>query len=523
MKTFLQVKRFFTRLAQITRLIFHLSFRSRDPRPVRLRLFFEQTGGAFLKLGQILSLRYDLLPEAYTDQLLHLLSRVKTLPIEKMKPVFRAETGHEPEELFAEFEETPIASASISQVYRARLKSGEVVAVKIQRPGIEEVFETDIVLASFLARVMSVFSFFRAWQLRELIQDFAEWTRRELDFRFETKNGAALREYSTASVRTVIPRVYEEWTTKRLMVSEFLEDIFSVDTVMRAVQENPAYRDKLLAEHQIDLKEMSYYFIADMMRQYLVDGFFHADPHPANIFFLPNNKLGYFDFGIMGEAGEERVYLLRIVYGILKRDLTYASQNFLGFSKSLFRREAELFKDRDKEAYEKYQKVIEKVEEIMVDNLRLDLEELLAPWYDAANKGNENRTNEETMAYVFTRMMMRTRKYGISLPNAAAIFFRTLVITGMVALRLEPSFDILQGLQRFFDDYPLYEAEEKIKERVAAPVPKEEIDPLSHLSFEQFLELKEEEEDRLLMAKERLGDLIMSYAEKYEEIRKLLH
>lgn len=503
---------FFLRLPRLVYLAGKLFFsRSLTP-PVRLRLFFETSGGAFLKLGQILALRYDLLPESYTTELLNLLSQVAPASLDSMRAVFHQELGREPEKFFREFDPRPIASASVSQVYRARLPTGEPVAVKIQRPGVAEIFHTDIILVSILGRFLGLFSYFRSWQIQDLIDEFADWTRRELDFRLEARNAEMLFALGAAHDRTVLPKIYLPLCTRRVLVSEYLTQVWPVEIVLR--QPGRFARE-------LDLREMAYYFTTDMMRQYLIDGFFHADPHPANVFFLSNNRLGYFDFGIVGQAGEERLYLLRIVYGIQRRDLFFASRNFLGFTKSHFRAEADLFKEKDADSYERYRKVIDKIEEIMIDNLRLDLEELLAPWYALSGQTDAKRSAEASIAHVFAKMMARTRKYGVNLPRAAAIFFRTLVITGTVALRLDPAFDILEAFRRFFEKYPLYQAEEVIKGKLGQAVAPA-LDPLAHLSFEAFLELKESESERLVVARERLGELVMSYAERYEEVRKLL-
>src|SRR3989338_4090507 len=134
---------FLGRLIKIQLVVLRLLFNRRLTRPVRFRMFFEQAGGAFLKLGQILSLRQDFIPPAYANELLNLLSRVESLPWPKMRAVFLQEIGRPPEEVFRQFDDRPIASASISQVYRAQFANGERVAVKIQRPNVRKVFETD--------------------------------------------------------------------------------------------------------------------------------------------------------------------------------------------------------------------------------------------------------------------------------------------------------------------------------------------------------------------------------------------
>ncbi|MEK7209170.1 MAG: AarF/UbiB family protein, partial [Patescibacteria group bacterium] len=373
---------FFGRLIKIQLVIFRLLFNWRLSRPIRFRMFFEQAGGAFLKLGQILSLRHDFIPPAYANELLNLLSRVESLPWPKMREVFIQEIGQPPEKIFRQFDDRPIASASISQVYRAQFANGERVAVKIQRPGIQEVFETDFMLASFLGGLLSIFRFFNSLQIQDIISEFISATRRELDFREELNNSLALSAHSNEHPQTIIPKCFSEFSTARILVSQYMENILSVETALARLAANPNYASELKTREQIDLGVMAYYFVFDIMRQYFIDGFFHADPHPANLFLAPQNHLGYFDFGIIGRAGGNRLNLLRIVYGIAKRDLNFSSRYFLRFAKSAIADEVELFKRKDKTTYDRYARVLEKLEEIMTDNLQVDLEQILKPWYE---------------------------------------------------------------------------------------------------------------------------------------------
>ena len=510
---------FLGRLIKIQLVVLRLLFNRRLTRPVRFRMFFEQAGGAFLKLGQILSLRQDFIPPAYANELLNLLSRVESLPWPKMREVFMQEIGRPPEEIFRQFDDRPIASASISQVYRAQFANGERVAVKIQRPDIQEVFETDFMLASFLGGLLSIFRFFNSLQVQDIISEFISATRRELDFREELNNSLALLAHSSEHPQTIIPRCFSEFSTARVLVSQYMENILSVETVLARLAARPTYAAELKAREQIDLEAMAYYFVFDLMRQYFIDGFFHADPHPANLFLAPQNHLGYFDFGIIGRAGGNRLNLLRIVYGIAKRDLNFSSRHFLRFAKSAIADEVELFKRKDKATYDRYAKVLDKLEEIMTDNLQTDLEQILRPWYEEQAQRDYHHL---TSALVISRMILKAREYSIYLPREIVMFFRTLIIADMVALRLAPNFDIMKALNGFFDRYPLGVAEELITAKTHEAKLETTVDTTAHLSFEELLALKEAEIEELGLAKERLIDLIARYAEDYEEIRQLL-
>ncbi len=511
--------KFFKRFWTITSISFRLLLDRKTKPEVRFRLFFERSGGAFVKLGQILSLRHDLIPPRYANELLNLLSKVKVAPYSAMRQVFIDEVGQPPELVFKEFETKPIASASISQVYRALLPDGTPVVVKIQRPGIKQIFEMDFLLARFFGRLASLFRIGSSFQIQDVVKEFIAWSRLELDFREELLNSQALARHSEDHPRTIIPHSYAEWSTERVLVSENMSEVFSVEKVLEEIERDPTHRERLELEHKINSEELAYYFVFDIMRQYFIDGFFHADPHPANLFFAKDNKLGYFDFGIIGRAGEARLDLLRIVYGIARRDLVFSSKYFLRFAKTAVANEVDLFKAKEPETYKRYAKVIEKVEEIMLDNLRTDLEGILAPWYaEREVSGYQHLTS----SLVFSKMLLKTQDYQIYLPREVVIFFRTLVIADMVAVKLAPGFDIIRALNSFFETYPLALAEELIANKLNELRVPGEAESLSHVSFEQLLEIKQIEKEKLGLAKERLINTVSSYAEDYEEIRQLL-
>jgi len=508
-------KRFWT-IGQIS---IRLLLERRTSPEVRFRLFFERAGGAFIKLGQILSLRHDLIPARYANELLNLLSRVKASPYAAMRQVFIDEISQPPEAVFKKFETKPIASASISQVYRALLPDGTPVVVKIQRPGISKIFETDFMLARLLGRFLSFFRIFNSFQIQDVVKEFIAWSRRELDFREELVNSQIIARHSEAQPRTIIPRYYAEWSTARVLVSEDMADVFSVEMILKELERDSKYREKLATEHNIHAEDLAYYFVFDIMRQYFIDGFFHADPHPANLFFAAGNRLGYFDFGIIGQVGEIRLHLLRIIYGIARRDLVFSSKHFLRFAKTAVADEIDLFKTKEPDTYKRYAKVISKLEEIMLDNLQADLEKILAPWYgEKTQEGYKHLTS----SLVFSRILLKTRDYQIYLPREIVIFFRTLVIADMVAVKLAPGFDIIRALNSFFETYPLGVAEELIIARTKEAKLEEAVDPTAHFSFEQMIEFQESEKEKLGVAKERLINIVAAYAEDYEEIRQLL-
>ena len=482
--------------------------------PVRLRLFFEECGGGLIKFGQVLSLRHDFLSDEYTNELLNLLAKVPAKSFPEMEKVFLSEMGVLPKQFFREFDPAPLASASIGQVYKAVMKDGSRVAIKIQRPGVKELFETDFIVLTVLASVIDLLPYFQAIGLRAVVKEFTKWSRRELDFRNEGRAAEKFYRASQNETDVIIPRVYLEYIKARVLIMELKEDFFLVEEIMRRVKVDIFFTIELKEKFGIDTEALVRRFILEEMRQYFVNGFFHADPHPANIFFAPGNKLGFFDYGIVGVATSKRLSFIRAIHAITTGDLYLASKYFLTFAKKNFEKELAIFKAQGERIEEKYEKVLEKIEDIMVDNFRLDLEEILAPWYKEKGKN--------TMLVV-PRIIWAVRKYHVHLPSEIVLFFRTLAIADMVALRLTPTFDMIATLRNFFEIHPLPELEKIVAEEEHAPEEdSEEIEIYQNLSYEALIEKKERNKEVLEIARERLTNLILSYAENYDEVRQLL-
>ncbi len=519
---------FLRRMFGIIRIALSVLFKRKLSGPEKLRIFFERSGGAFVKLGQILALRQDFLPFAYATELLKLLNSIQEVPFEKMKIVFAEEKGLPIEVVFASFDPTPIACASIGQVYKARLKDsreseGAVVAVKIQRPEARRVFEADFALVSFLAGFVDFFGIFSSLNAHEAAADFISWTRRELDFTNEARNAEILYGHSAAHPRTVIPRQYPNLSTPRVLVQEFIEDGVALeDIILNKLSE----RD--LLEKNINPDEMAVYLIADEMRQYFIDGFFHADPHPANLLFLPENppadqagRLVYFDFGIVGEADERRLLFLKILYGVATKNVGLISEQFMEFGEETVSGELKSYLQMDIGKRRRAEKIFNKIKEIMADNLKTELEEVLNPWFEAV--GNQNSSlKEKSAATVFLKIVNKAGDFGAQLPREAILFFRALSILDMVALQVSSRFDIIKALNFFFERYPIVEVESMIMDRTHDKDAGEKITSLTDVDWEFFREISALEKERMWAARERIVDLAVYYAEKYDEVRSML-
>jgi ubiquinone biosynthesis protein len=277
-----------------------LPMANRRPGPVRMRLALESLGGAWLKLGQMLALRYDLLPAAYCDELFGLLNQVAPFPTAEIRRIIREELGADPEVVFASFEPESFAAASIGQVHRATLHNGDRVAVKVQRPGIRKTLQADIELMYGMAWLLDLVHLFGVGRSRDLIDEFARWTADEVDYMVEARQAVLLWEHAQADRYERIARVYRDYTTSRVLTTELIEGIPLIDIVVARRDNDRAYLEALAAGgHDLDriIRRLDW----NMLNQVFVFGYFHADLHPANIFVLPDDAIGYVDFGIVGQ------------------------------------------------------------------------------------------------------------------------------------------------------------------------------------------------------------------------------
>jgi len=257
-------------------------------RPQRLRMAFEELGPTYIKLGQVLSTRPDLVPADFAKELAKLQDEVPPFSFSEVKALVEAEFGLPYEAVFDELEEQPLASASIGQVHRARLKDGEDVAVKFQRPGIRKVIEVDLEimlhLATLAERHIKEFEIHRPVKI---VEEFARILEKEIDYHIEATSMERIARQFLDAPHIYIPAVFSEMTTTRVLTSELVEGI-KISKI-----------DKLEAAG-LDKKLITARTVEFVLKQAFEKGFFHADPHPGNIFVLPDNVICMVDFGMMG-------------------------------------------------------------------------------------------------------------------------------------------------------------------------------------------------------------------------------
>ena len=283
---------------------------ARGVSPEKLRVILEDLGPTYIKLGQIMSLHSDILPKAYCDELLKLNSDVTPMPFEDVEDVINQSYGQNWKELFQSIEETPLGSASIAQVHRARLKNGEEVIIKVERKGIYDTMARDIGLMHRLVKLMpSVGDFKDLVDLDMVLDELWFVAQEEMDF---LKEAANMDEFArnNSSIRYVAaPKVYHEYSTGHVLVMEYI-DGYGIDDM------------EDLRNNGYDMDEIGAKYVNNFIKQVIEDGFFHADPHPGNV-KIRDGKIVWIDMGMMGRLSEkDRRTMIKGVRGIAMHDIS---------------------------------------------------------------------------------------------------------------------------------------------------------------------------------------------------------
>lgn len=261
----------------------------------RLRVLLEALGPTFVKFGQVLSTRPDVLPQAMIDELKKLRSQVKPVPYEEMLPMIEAELGGEVDDFFDDFDTTPVAAGSVGQVYRARLKvTGEAVAIKVQRPNIRKAIISDLEIIGWLVRQINAkIDDLRPYDLPSIVESTGKGMLDELDFSIEARNAMLFNEKNPYE-RVFAPKVYDQFTTARLMVWEWIDGDSPADVV-------------LSPEMGADIAKVG---SQSVFHQIIISGFFHADPHGGNIILTADGRLCFIDWGLAGQLTPSMRYFL---------------------------------------------------------------------------------------------------------------------------------------------------------------------------------------------------------------------
>ena len=364
----------------------------------RIRRSVEELGPAFIKLGQMLSSRSFLIPVDVANELTKLQDRVTPLAIEKLRPVIEAEYDASLSEVFLDFDETAIASASIAQVHRATLHSGEDVVVKVQRPGVAKTIQTDLDILIDLAALMERYvPESRQFDPTGIARELKQSTNRELDFVSEGRNIEIFSQNFRGFPNVSIPPIYWDYSTKKVLTTAYVDGIKISDV-------------KLLRERGCDLKFLSNLGGKFILKQIFDDGFFHADPHPGNLFVTGTDTLVPVDFGMMGRLDNPLMEELSdMLIGGVKRDPDLLIRALVNLGA--------LDEERD------------------VKSLRSDIAHFIDRYYAVPIK----RVNIET---IMTDVFELMTKHQLRLPSNLLLLMKSLSTYETVARQLDPDFEI---------------------------------------------------------------------------------
>jgi ubiquinone biosynthesis protein len=281
----------------------------REPNPVRLRKLLEELGPTFIKLGQLLATRPDLVPKEYVEEFQKLYDQTPPSPPEEVRRVLREQLGREPEVVFAQFDPVPIASASIGQVHRGILADGAKVAIKVQHVGIEERMVLDFeILKGLVTFIEKTFAGSRVWQPSDHLEELRLMLERELDYRFEMRTTQRVAENFAGDPTVKIPKMHEEYCGKRVLVMEFIEGV----KFTRVGAPEMA---------GIDRRSVARILTTAMAKQIFVHRLFHADPSPGNLMILGSSQVAFLDFGAVGIVTERRARtILQLITSISRKD-----------------------------------------------------------------------------------------------------------------------------------------------------------------------------------------------------------
>jgi ubiquinone biosynthesis protein len=272
----------------------------------------ELLGPTYIKLGQILSLRQDLLPSAITDELQSLLDRLPVVTFERYKELIEDDLKISLGSNFAWIEPIPLGSASLAQTHRARLFTGEDVVLKVIKPGVRESIQQDVILLHVLGRILQFF--LARYQPQRIINEFCAYTLREVDLRFEADNAETFAANFKDHPDVIFPRIYRQYSGRSVLCMEFFNGI----------KRNGSIGSQLSANDRSRILDLG---ISSVVQMLFHDGFFHADPHPGNLIIFPDMRIGFIDLGMVGRIDEvTRKNMLYYFYALVMGDPEHAAR-----------------------------------------------------------------------------------------------------------------------------------------------------------------------------------------------------
>jgi ubiquinone biosynthesis protein len=377
--------------------------------PVRVRMALEELGTTYIKLGQAISTRTDLLPKEYVDELSKLQDAAPSIPYEQIRDVVREELGEPPEMVFREFCHEPEAAASIGQVHRARLPDGTPVMVKVERPGSVQKVEEDLLVlhdvASFLTANTTVG---KQYDFLGWLDEFAYTIRNELDFRREGRNADRIRENFLSDPDLHVPRIHWKYTTRRVITMEQVCGLKLSDT------------DALDAAG-IDRQQLSRTCARIVLTMVFRHGFFHADPHPGNFFVLANGSIGLVDLGMVGRLDQgTRESLMRMTLAVSRSDGESLLDELLvlGVPRGPIRRQ----------------------------DLRLELDKIVQTY-------TEGPPSDFSLAHMLNDILAAAARHAIHMPSDLLFLAKTIAMCEGLSTTLDPHFNLMSFTRSFLEQY----------------------------------------------------------------------
>ena len=375
----------------------------REDFPERLRLMFQELGTTFIKFGQLLSSRPDLVGERISEELSKLHDDNPPRDYEEIKETIETQLGGNIEDFFAEFSKEALATASIAQVHEAKLHSGERVAVKVQKADVEHIVETDLSIMRFIANESDRFNTgFKHLNLPAVVHEFDRSIHKEMDFDNELMNIRHLNDNFKYNDKIIVPVIYPDYSTEKVLTMEYVDGIKLSEVIAGS---DPKYNKILIADR----------IVRSYFKQLFIDGFFHADPHPGNIFVTDDNAICFIDFGMMGALDEEfRQDLAELM-------IYFSDRNIDGLINQLVRMDI----------------LNEKTD---INLLKSDLNDLFSKYYGV----ELSRFNG-----IIEDLLFLMQKYDVRLPNEFVLMARGLSMVENTALRLDPDVDVVALLKPF--------------------------------------------------------------------------
>lgn len=397
--------------------------------PPGLRQLLQRLGPTFIKIGQFLALRPDLIPQEYCDELLGLVDQVPPFPWDQALQILQEDLADDPKTLFALINPRPVAAGSLAQTHAARLHDGTEVAIKVQRPNIRERVARDLTRANLIARVLAVSGVRLVISPRELLEELSGWLMQELDFKRELANLTRLYQAASDSRAERIPKPFPEKSGSRVLTAEFLRGV-PVSEIMAARRSGRPEELERVQRLNVDWDEFAANLMEATLGQIFRYKFFHADLHPGNLLLLTGNTIGYVDFGLCDELDDT----------VRRSQLRYFTAVYNRNVEEMFRALTELLIPGERADLE---------------GLRMDFLKETSGWLSRSRTSVVERSKRKPgerspVAQWLTGVMRAARTHGFQAPPRILSMYRALLSAESIANELAPGVNLRPVGQNFF-------------------------------------------------------------------------